>query len=164
MVEPVPPRPAPTGTQFAMPVAIINPMYYSRDPVDLTSIKMVFMTISNGNFVVKDINENVTIFKVKRAFLTLRDRHLLIDAAENPIVTFQEKIFSAHQRWKVFRGESDSSKDLLFSVKRSLMTQLKANLNVFLANNMEEDDCNFRVEDNLLGSSFTIYAGDVKYF
>lgn len=93
MAEPVPPRPALTGTQFATPIAIINPMYCSPDSVDLTIIRMVFMTISNGNFVVKDINENVTIFKVKRAFLTLRDHHLLIDAAENPVVIFQKKVW-----------------------------------------------------------------------
>lgn len=83
--------PALTGTQFATSsVAIVNPQYCSPDPVNLTIVRKV-LTITNGNFVVTDIN-NVIIFKVEGAFLTVRDRHVLIDAATNPVVTFKEKV------------------------------------------------------------------------
>ncbi|KAB1224565.1 Protein LURP-one-related 15 [Morella rubra] len=106
-----------------------------------------------------DVNGNV-IFKIKGALLTLRDRRVLIDAAGNPIVTLRQKMMSAHDRWQVFRGESVEPNDLIFSVKRSSMIQLKAKLHVFLANNTKEDVCDFRVEGSWLERSCTIYAGE----
>ncbi|KAB1224574.1 Protein LURP-one-related 15 [Morella rubra] len=67
--------PAPTGTQFPTPSgAIISPQYCSPDPVDLRTVKKM-LTISNGNFVVTDINNDDIIFKVRGTLLTLRDHH-----------------------------------------------------------------------------------------
>lgn len=152
------PAPTPAGTQFTSPVPIVGPQYCASYPVDLAIVKKV-LTITDGNFVVTDINGNV-IFKVKGALLTLHDRRTLLDAAGNPIVTLREKIMSAHDRWKIFRGGSVEAKDLIFSVKRSSMIQFKTKLHVFLANNTKEDVCDYRIEGSWSERSCVIYAGE----
>ncbi|XP_062167479.1 protein LURP-one-related 15-like [Alnus glutinosa] len=152
------PTPAPSGTQFASPVPIIGPQYCAPYPVDLSIVRKV-LTISDGNFVVTDVNGTV-IFKVKGKILTLHDRRVLLDGAGNPVVTLREKIMSAHDRWQVFRGESVEESNLIFSVKRSSILQLKAKLHVFLANNTKEDVCDFKVEGSWSERSCVVYAGE----
>lgn len=85
------PTPAPSGTQFASPVPIIGPQYCAPYPVDLAVVRKV-LTISDGNFVVTDVNGTV-IFKVKGKFLSLHDRRFLLDGAGNPIVTLRQKVW-----------------------------------------------------------------------
>jgi hypothetical protein len=67
---------------------------------------------------------------------------------------------SAHDRWQVFRGESVEESDLIFSIKRSSILQLKAKLHVFLANNTKEDVCDFKVEGSWSERSCVVYAGE----
>jgi hypothetical protein len=70
------------------------------------------------------------------------------------------QLTSSHGRWKVFRGDSTTSGDLLFSAKRSSMFQFKTTLHVFLANNTREDVCDFKVKATFAERSCVIYAGD----
>jgi len=84
------PTPAPSGTQFASPVPIIGPQYCAPYPVDLSIVRKV-LTISDGNFVVTDVNGTV-IFKVTEKVLSLRGRRVLLDGAGNPVVTIREKV------------------------------------------------------------------------
>ncbi|XVF37452.1 hypothetical protein REPUB_Repub20aG0013100 [Reevesia pubescens] len=148
-----------SSTPLANPVSIISPHFCAPYPVDLAIVRKVF-TITNGNFVVTDINGNI-VFKVKGAFLTTRNRRVLLDAAGHPIVTLRKKVLmSAHGRWKVFRGDSTNSSDLMFSAKRSSIFQLKTRLDVFLANNKKEDVCDFKVKGSWFERSCVIYAGD----
>ncbi|KAF5471474.1 hypothetical protein F2P56_008262 [Juglans regia] len=157
MAQPIP-APAPSGTKLENPLPIIGTQYCAPYPVDLSVVKKV-MTMSDGNFVVTDINGTV-IFKVKGKLMSLHDQRILLDAAGNPIVTLREKIMSAHDRWYVYRGESKEPNDLLFTVKRSSMIQLKAKLHVFLANNTKEEVCDFKVEGTYSERSCVVYAGD----
>ncbi|XP_030928005.1 protein LURP-one-related 15-like [Quercus lobata] len=157
MVQPLPVI-APAGTLFVTPVPIIGPQYCELYPVDLAIIRKV-MIISDGNFVVTDTNGNV-ILKVKGAILSLRDRRVLIDGTGNPIVTLRQKMMTAHDRWQVFRGDSEDPFDLIFSVKRSSLLQLKTKLLVYLANNRNEDVCDYKVEGSWFEKSCIIYAGE----
>ena len=70
------------------------------------------------------------------------------------------QIMTAHDRWQVFRGESTDMKDLIFSVKRSSIFQLKTKLDVFLANNSKEEVCDFKVKGSWFERSCVIYAGE----
>ncbi|KAM3287965.1 protein LURP-one-related 10 [Capsicum chacoense] len=141
-------------------VAIINPQFCAPYPVDLNIVRKL-MTLSEGAFGVTDVNGNI-VFKVKGKLFSLRDRRVLLDAAGNPIVTFQQKILSAHRRWQVYRGESTDSKDFLFSVKKSSLLQFKTKLDVFLAHNTKEDVCDFRIEGSWFERSCVIYAGNTS--
>ncbi|CAA0836228.1 Protein LURP-one-related 15 [Striga hermonthica] len=139
------------------PTAIISPQFCVGYPVDLTVVRKM-LTLSEGNFGVTDVNGNL-MFKVKGKLLSLHEKRTLLDAAGNPIVTFRQKMLSARSRWQVFRGESTDPKDMLFSVRRSSFLQLKTKLDVFLASNVSEQVCDFRVEGNWFESSCVIYAG-----
>ncbi|KAL4309412.1 hypothetical protein GQ457_01G024040 [Hibiscus cannabinus] len=113
------------------------------------------MTITDGNFVVTDVNGNI-LFK----FLSLHGRRVLVDGAGNPIVTLKLKQMSLHDRCQVFKGDSTDASDLLFSVRRPSMFQLKLKIDVFLANNTKEEVCDFTVKQSWLGRSCVIYAGE----
>ncbi|OIS98032.1 PREDICTED: protein LURP-one-related 10-like [Nicotiana attenuata] len=151
--------------QMAMPpaanqVAIISPQFCAPYPVDLNVVRKL-MTLSEGSFGVTDVNGNI-IFKVKGKLFSLRDRRVLLDAAGNPLVTFQQKMLTAHRRWQVYRGESTDTKNFLFSVKKSSLLQFKTKLDVFLAHNTNEDVCDFRIEGSWFERSCVIYAGNTN--
>ncbi|XVF29657.1 hypothetical protein REPUB_Repub15cG0141000 [Reevesia pubescens] len=142
-------------TPLANSISIISPDFCAPDPIDLVIVKTFF----RGNLEVTDINGNI-VFKVKGPFLTAYGRQVLIDAAGNPIVTLKRKFMSVHDRWQVFRGDSTDSSDLIFSVKLSSIFQLKTKFDVFLANNIKEDVCDFNVKGRDFGISCVIYAGE----
>ena len=75
---------------MAEPVPIVGPQYCVPHVVDLAIARKV-LSITTGNFVVTDANDNL-MFKVKRKFLTLHDKRVVEDAAGNPIVTLQRKV------------------------------------------------------------------------
>ncbi|KAL0450946.1 UNVERIFIED_CONTAM: protein LURP-one-related 15 [Sesamum latifolium] len=150
-----------TGTSYpavAGQVAVISPQFCAGYPVDLTIVRKL-ITLSEGSFGVTDVNGNI-MFKVKGKLFSLHDRRVLLDATGIPIITFQQKLLSAHRRWQVFRGESTDAKDLLFSVKKSSLIQLKTKLDVFMACNTREDVCDFKIEGSWFERSCVIYAGN----
>ena len=155
---PAQPYPSTSVPMPAVPTAVIGPQFCAPYPLDLAVVKKV-MTLSDGNFVVTDVNGNV-VFKVKGSLMTLRDRRILVDAAGNPLVTLRRKIMTAHDRWQAFRGESTEAKDLIFTLKRSSLIQFKTKLDVFLANNTKEDVCDFKVKGSWLERSCVVYAGE----
>ncbi|KAL3826181.1 hypothetical protein ACJIZ3_022210 [Penstemon smallii] len=149
------PPPPPQPPQVA---PVISPQFCVGYPVDLTICRKM-MTLAEGSFGVTDLNGNL-MFKVKGKIFSLHDRRVLCDAAENPLVTFRQKLLSAHRRWEVFRGDSTDSKDLLFTVRKSSLLQLKTKLEVFLASNTKENVCDFKIEGSWLERSCVIYAGN----
>ncbi|XP_035545437.1 protein LURP-one-related 15-like isoform X2 [Juglans regia] len=137
MAQPIP-APAPTVAQFANPLPVICTQYCTPHTVDLAVVKKV-MTISDGNFVVTDTKGTVIFYVKEKLLMSLHDHRVLFHADGNPIVTLREKIMSAHDRWNVYRGKSKEPNDLIFTVKRSSMIQMRAKLHVFLANNTNEE-------------------------
>ncbi|KAI3987186.1 hypothetical protein MKX01_031670 [Papaver californicum] len=108
---PQPPPAASNGATPSNPIVVIAPHFCAPYPVDLVITKKL-ISITEGNFGVLDINGN-TIFKVKGTLLSIRDRRVLVDAANIPLVSLQQK------------GDSSDSRDLLFSVKNSKLVQFK---------------------------------------
>ncbi|XWS09474.1 hypothetical protein CRYUN_Cryun40dG0087700 [Craigia yunnanensis] len=127
------PAPANAYTALSNPIVVIGEQFTAPYPVDLNIQQKVF-TLAENNFDITDVNGNL-IFKVKGKFFSIRDRRVLLDAAGNPLVSLKQKILTVHRRWQVFRGESNSSSDLLFSP-------------------------DFKVKGGWHESGCTIYAGD----
>ncbi|KVI03188.1 hypothetical protein Ccrd_018516 [Cynara cardunculus var. scolymus] len=117
---------------------VVDPRFYSAFQIELAFVRKT-LTVADGNLsCVLDINGNV-IFIIKNKNFSLHDRHILLDATEIPILTFQKKHRSIHRRWQAFRGESTNAKDLIFSTKKSSVIQRRiTELNVFLSQNKEE--------------------------
>ncbi|MCL7021519.1 hypothetical protein MKW94_005521 [Papaver nudicaule] len=155
---PPPPPPSNTGASPTNPIVVIAPHFCAPYPVDFTIAKKT-LAITEGNFGVFDINGN-NVFKVKGTLLSIRDRRVLVDGAGVPIVSLQQKILTCHRRWQVYRGDSADSKDLLFSVKKSSLLQLKTSLHVFLASNTSEEVCDFKIKGSYYERSCVIYVGN----
>ncbi|XP_077239182.1 protein LURP-one-related 15-like [Tasmannia lanceolata] len=143
---------------FSVAVAVVGPQFCASYPVDLIVTEKA-LSITHGDYVVTDVNGNV-VFKVKGKLLSRRDKRILVDAVGNPIVTMQQKIMSAHRRWKAYRGDSTADKDLLFSAKKSSLIQFKTSLDVFLAANTKEDICDFKIHGSYFERACTISRGD----
>jgi LURP-one-related len=71
-----------------------------------------------------------------------------------------KQIVSMRHTWKVYRGESNDQRELLFTVKKSNIFQLRTELYVFLANNIYQQHCDFKVKASWFDRSCTFYLGD----
>lgn len=80
----------PTAVAAAAPLAVVSPHFCVGHPVDLI-ITRKMMTFKAGTFTVADVNENI-VFNIQGKALSLHDRRLLLDAAGNPLLTYQQKV------------------------------------------------------------------------
>ncbi|PRQ42767.1 putative tubby-like domain-containing protein [Rosa chinensis] len=139
------PSAGPSPTPLSNPTTVVSSQFLASYPVDLY-ISEKLITIKEGAFTVTNVDGEV-MFTVKGSFFSLHDTRQLLDSAGTPIPTFRKKIISIHRRWKVYRGDSSSRKDLLFSAKKSGLVQIKTELDVFLATNTKElDQHDFKVK------------------
>ncbi|GKV51623.1 hypothetical protein SLEP1_g58258 [Rubroshorea leprosula] len=138
---------------------IISPSFCAAYPVDLWIVRKV-ENMQHGDFAITDISGNL-VFKLKDSN-SLYCTQVMLDAAENPIITLEPKQQTTHNRWQVFKGESTDSSDLLFIAKRSstAMFQSKTKLDVFLANNKEQKVCDFKVEGSWSDTPYVFYMGE----
>ncbi|KAI3958083.1 hypothetical protein MKW98_020725 [Papaver atlanticum] len=139
-------------------IVVISPQYCTPNQVDLYIAKRIKKITEGRNLGVFDINGN-NIFKVIKSSL-FSSRRILLDSAGVPLVSLKPMKFSVPRRWKVYRGDSSDSKDMLFSVKRSNFLQFKSSFDVFLASNTEEHACDFKIKQNFSRKSCFIYQGD----
>ncbi|KAG0490553.1 hypothetical protein HPP92_007416 [Vanilla planifolia] len=151
-----PPAPAPPSGP-SNPVVVVGERFCAPYTVDLTVTEKA-MSISDGDYAVTDVNGNI-VFKVKGKVFSLHDRRSLLDLDGNPIVSMQQKLMSMHRRWQVFRGDG-SSGELVFSAKKSSLLQFRTELDVFLASNTSETQCDFKVKGSFHERSCLIYLGD----
>nr|VDC78182.1 unnamed protein product [Brassica rapa] len=150
--------PPPQGSGIAG--VIVDPRFCAPYPVDLAIVRKM-MKLTDGNFVITDVNGNL-LFKVKEPMFGLHDKRILLDGSGSPVLTLREKVrmVSLHDRWQVFRGGSTEQRDLLYTVKRSSMLQFKTKLDVFLSHNKDEKRCDFRVKGSWFERSCVVYAGE----
>ncbi|CAL5076314.1 unnamed protein product [Urochloa decumbens] len=154
---PPPPLPAAAGAPAA-PVAVVSPQFCAPYVVPLTVTEKA-LSLSDGDFTVTDANGGV-VLRVKGAFFSIHRRRVILDAAGQPILSMQQKVFSMHHRWEVFRGDSSNASDLLFKVKKSSIIQLKTELDVFLASNTAEEACDFKIKGSYFERSCAFYLGN----
>ncbi|XP_072994866.1 protein LURP-one-related 10-like [Typha latifolia] len=154
-----PPYPAAVATAEAVGVqnsaAVLGQQFCLPYPVQLTVSKKAHC-VTDCDLTVTDVN-GVVIFKVREELLTLRDRRVLLDGIGNPVVTMKKKLWTTHERWRVFRGESSEESDFVFSVKKA--SGLRVKFDVFLAANINEEPCDFRIKGNFFDRECTIYRG-----
>ncbi|NP_001143025.1 Protein LURP-one-related 15-like [Zea mays] len=140
------------------PVAVVSPQFCAPYVVPLTVTKKA-ISLSDGDFTVTDAN-GATVLQVKGAVFSIRHRRVLLDAAGQPILTMLEKVFSMHNRWEVFRGDSSNESDLLFTAKKSSIFQLKTEMDIFLASNTAQQVCDFKIKGSYFERSCAFYLGN----
>ncbi|PIA53854.1 hypothetical protein AQUCO_00900443v1 [Aquilegia coerulea] len=152
-------QPRYTPPPLAKLVNVIGSLYCEQYPVDLS---MKYGTSGNEGYdyvVVDNVSRN-TIFNINQVFFSFRGKRALLDSAGNPLVTIQRKtIFGS--RWQVYKGDSTDDNDLLFKVEKSCMRESSwTNLDVFLASNIEENICDFKIKGGYTWErSCVVYLG-----
>ncbi|KAD3067603.1 hypothetical protein R6Q59_018366 [Mikania micrantha] len=115
---------------------------------------------SNEGLVITDTNHRI-LFTVKSCDTFLHCQRLLQDANDIPIALLREKNMSAHDRWNVYRGESNNDQEIIFSIVSNHMVSIKTHLKVFLANKTSgRDDCDFTIKGKWSKKNCKIYMGD----
>ncbi|GJN28964.1 hypothetical protein PR202_gb17144 [Eleusine coracana subsp. coracana] len=71
-----------------------------------------------------------------------------------------DQVFSLHNRWEVYRGDSTNASDLLFTAKKASIVQLKTAIDVFLAGNTSEHICDFKIRGSYFERSCAFYLGN----
>ncbi|CAN6203455.1 unnamed protein product [Urochloa humidicola] len=140
------------------PLAVVSPQFCAPRTVPLTVTKKA-MSFSGGDFTVTDAGGAV-VLRVEGVSFSVRSRRVLHDAAGRPILTMERKVFSMRDAWKVFRGDSTNSRDLLFTVKRTSIFQLKTSMGVFLAGNTAEQVCDFKIKGSYFERTCAFYLGN----
>ncbi|CAH9146852.1 unnamed protein product [Cuscuta epithymum] len=163
------PPPTPSPEAVAEPVIVVGQNYLAPYVIDLNVTRKMMMMLMEGTTIsVNDIYGDQW-FKVRGKMLSLRDRRVLFDVADNPLVTFQHKLLTAHRRWIAYRGDSTDENDVLFTVRQSSLIQVtsdsKTKLEVFMAHNMAKEGngvCDFYVKGSCCETSCDIFIGGTK--
>ncbi|XP_066393561.1 protein LURP-one-related 15-like [Miscanthus floridulus] len=143
-----------------VPVAVVSPQFCAPHVVPLTVTKKA-MSFSGGDFTVTDDASGAVVLQVRGTYLSVRRHRVLHDAAGRAILTMQRKVFSMHEKWKVFRGDTTAANDLLFTVKKASIFQMKTKLDVFLAGNTTaEQVCDFKIKGSYFERSCAFYRGN----
>ncbi|CAD6220583.1 unnamed protein product [Miscanthus lutarioriparius] len=143
-----------------VPVAVVSPQFCAPHVVPLTVTKKA-MSFSGGDFTVTDDASGAVVLQVRGTYLSVRRHRVLHDAAGRAILTMQRKVFSMREKWKVFRGDSTAANDLLFTVKKTSIFQMKTKLDVFLAGNTTaEQVCDFKIKGSYFERSCAFYRGN----
>ncbi|VFQ71156.1 unnamed protein product [Cuscuta campestris] len=115
---------------------------------------------------VNDINGDQWFKVIRGQMWKIHERRLLLDVADNPLLTFQHKLLTTRRRWVAYRGDSIDPKDVLFTVRQSSLIQVTASsrtkLAVFMAGNMEDGVCDFYVKASDSETSCDIFIGETK--
>nr|GEW89765.1 protein LURP-one-related 10-like [Tanacetum cinerariifolium] len=131
----------PSNIPLSLPVSVIGSQFVAPHPLEV-----IVEIFSSGNIVITD-TDNKIILKVKPCDSSFHLQRLLVDPYDRPLVLLREKNLSEHKRWEVFRGDSKTDSNLIFSTKTKHMIQSKTHVNVFLANKTSDKDyCDFKIE------------------
>jgi len=144
--------------QAPAPLAVVSPLFCAPYAVPLTVTNKA-ISRSGRDFVVTDGN-GAEMLRVNGAVFSVHDHRVLLDAAGQPLLSMREKVFTMHNRWQVFRGDSTNASDLLFTAKKSSIFQLKPEVDVFLAGNHSEQVCDFKIRGSYIERSCGFYLGN----
>ncbi|CAN6286391.1 unnamed protein product [Urochloa humidicola] len=141
-------------------LAVVDARFCAAGAASLAVAKALSM--SGSDFAVTDAATGALVLRVDGVLFSLRRRCLLVDADRRPVLTVQESAVMLSTRWKVFRGDSTSRRDLLFTVVKPSVIQLRGptKVSVFLASNDAEQACDFRITGSYHDGACAVSLGD----
>ncbi|CAL4928037.1 unnamed protein product [Urochloa decumbens] len=141
-------------------LAVVDARFCAAGTASLAVAKALSM--SGSDFAVTDADTGALVLRVDGVLFSLRRRCLLVDADRKPVLTVQESALMLSTRWKAFRGDSTSRRDLLFTVVKPSVIQLRGHtkVSVFLASNDAEHACDFRITGSYHDGACAVSLGD----
>ncbi|KAJ0737707.1 putative tubby-like protein [Helianthus annuus] len=142
-------------TPSPYPVSVIGSQFIAPYPFEA-----IIVINSSGDLLITDVNHKI-LFKVKPCNTNYHNQRVLLDVDDRPIVLMREKTWTVHNGWKVFKGDSNSDSDLIFSTKTPKIIQSKTHVHVFLGSNTSsKGTCDFKITGSWSKRSCAIYVGD----
>ncbi|KAL7590292.1 hypothetical protein Lser_V15G39666 [Lactuca serriola] len=149
----------PSYAPLSSPVSVIGSQFMSPYQLDIIVDRN---PKGNVEITITDMSNKIML-KVKRCDTSFHYQRVLLDVDDKPIVTMRKKIMSEHDRWNVFRGDSKSKSDMVFTTKTPHVFQSKTNVHVFLANKTgSKDVCDFKITGSWSKKNCTIYMGETS--
>lgn len=141
-------------------LAVVDARFCAAGAATLAVAKALSM--SGSDFAVTDAATGALVLRVDGVLFSLRRRCVLVDADKRPVLTVQESALMLSTRWKVFRGDSTSRRDLIFTVVKPSVIQLRGptKVSVFLASNDAEQACDFRITGSYHDGACAVSLGD----
>ncbi|EER90648.1 hypothetical protein BDA96_01G040400 [Sorghum bicolor] len=141
-------------------LAVVDARFCAADVATLAVAKALSM--SGSDFAVTDAATGALVLRVDGVLFSLRRRCVLVDADRRPVLTVQESALMLNTRWKVFRGDSTRRRDLMFTVVKPSVIQLRGStkVSVFLASNDAEQACDFRITGSYHDGACAVTLGD----
>ncbi|KAI3516168.1 hypothetical protein L1887_15079 [Cichorium endivia] len=147
----------PSHAPLSSPVSVIGSQFMSPFQFDITVDINSF-----GNLLITDMNHKI-LLKVKPCDTSFHHQRVVLDVHDKPVVVIREKIMTEHHRWNVFRGDSKSKSDKIFTTETPHMIQFKTSVHVFLTNKSSSKDvCDFMIKGSWSNRNCTIYTGDAS--
>ncbi|XP_071698016.1 protein LURP-one-related 10-like [Rutidosis leptorrhynchoides] len=139
-----------------VPVCVIGSQFVTPD-----TIQIIVDTNSQGNIVVTDNNHRIML-KVKPCDTRFHRQRLLLHADDTPIAMLRSKLMTEHKRWKVYKGDSKTNSDMIFSTKAAHPFQIKnrSHIHVFMANKIKERLGDFLIKGSWSKRNCTISKRD----
>ncbi|KAL5209002.1 hypothetical protein ABZP36_004625 [Zizania latifolia] len=145
------PSPAPT-------VVVVDARYCVPEATAFAVARVIGVT--DHDFGVTNA-AGAVVMRVEGAVLSFQKRSLLLDASRRPVLTMQDSTYLMSSRWHVFRGDSTSRRNFLFSAVKASVVQVSTKIYVYLAGNSSGE----QVPDFVIGGSYyegacTVFAGN----
>lgn len=96
---------------------VVDHKYVTSHDTQL-SVSRKVVNISGGDFAITS-SDGTALFKLKGSMVSLREKRVLYDSADCPVLTLHKKLISIHDTWQAFKGETSET---LFSVKKEHAT------------------------------------------
>ncbi|XP_066347831.1 protein LURP-one-related 15-like [Miscanthus floridulus] len=150
-------------TLAGLTLAVVDARFCAEDATTLAVAKALSM--SGSDFAVTDAATGALVLRVDGMVFSLRRRYVHVNADRRPILTIQESALMLNTRWKVFWGDSTRRRDLMFTVVKPTVIQLRGStkVSVFLASNDVEQAYDFRITGSYHDGACAVFLSDSDY-
>ncbi|CAN6297283.1 unnamed protein product [Urochloa humidicola] len=150
------PAPA-TAAAEAATTAVVSARFCSPEATAFAVAKTY--SYAGRNFAVTNA-AGATVMQVEGEVFAFLKKSLLLDAARRPVLTMQDSPVLGGSRWEVFRGDSTSRRNLLFTVVKPSPFQVRTKIYVFLAGNAREEAPDFVIRGSYHDGACTVSPGN----
>ncbi|KAM0069743.1 putative tubby-like protein [Helianthus debilis subsp. tardiflorus] len=123
-------------------------------------INVVVNRCPTGYLEITDIQNNI-MFTIRSCNTPLHCQRLMRDGRGTPIAMLRAKNRTAHDRWNVFRGQSNADSDMIFTAAKNNMIQNQTRVNVSLGNKTSHNvTCDFHIEGSWSKRNCAFFSGE----
>ncbi|KAF5775038.1 putative tubby-like protein [Helianthus annuus] len=125
-------------------------------------INVVVNRCPTGYLEITDIQNNI-MFTIRSCNTPLHCQRLMRDGRGTPIAMLRAKNRTAHDRWNIFRGQSNVDSDMIFTAAKNNMIQNQTYVNVFLGNKTSHNvSCDFHIEGSWSKRNCAFFSGNTS--